>query len=71
VVSGREQMVGAPGRVLAVGTDSWAEVHGERWKIRSAEPLLPGQAVRVLAIDGLTLQVRTEPRPDEPERKGT
>jgi membrane-bound serine protease (ClpP class) len=71
VVSGREQMVGAPGRVLVVGTDSWAEVHGERWKVRSAEPLLPGQAVRVLAIDGLTLQVRTEPRPDEPERKGT
>jgi membrane-bound serine protease (ClpP class) len=70
VVSGREEMVGAPGRVLAVGPDSWAEVHGERWKIASTEPLAPGQAVRVLAIDGLTLQVRPDTRTDETEPKG-
>ncbi len=70
VVSGREQMVGASGRVLAVGPDSWAEVHGERWKIESAQPLAPGQAVRVLAIDGLTLQVRPDPHPAETESKG-
>ncbi|HEY6132656.1 MAG TPA: NfeD family protein, partial [Rubrivivax sp.] len=70
VVSGREEMVGAPGRVLEVGRASWAEVHGERWKIESSQPLAPGQAVRVLAIDGLTLQVRPDPRPDETESKG-
>lgn len=70
VVSGREEMVGAPGRVLAVGPHSWAEVHGERWKIDSTEPLAPGQAVRVLAIDGLTLHVRPDTRTDETEPKG-
>jgi len=70
VVSGREEMVGASGRVLAVGTDSWAEVHGERWRIDSTEPLMPGQEVRVLAIDGLTLRVRPDTRPDETVRKG-
>jgi membrane-bound serine protease (ClpP class) len=70
VVSGREEMVGASGRVLAVGPQIWAEVHGERWKIESTEPLAPGQAVRVLAIDGLRLQVRPDDRPDGPESKG-
>lgn len=69
VVSGREEMVGARGRVLAVGPDSWAEVHGERWKIDSTEPLTPGQRVRVLAIDGLTLRVRAD-SPDETGHKG-
>ncbi len=68
VVSGREDMIGASGRVLAVDGDTcWAEVHGERWKVQSAQPLQPGQAVRVTALDGLTLQVR----PDiEPKDKG-
>lgn len=70
VVSGREEMVGASGRVLTAGPDSWAEVHGERWKIESTEPLAPGQAVRVLSIDGLRLQVRTDDRPHGPESKG-
>jgi len=69
VVSGREEMVGARGRVLAVGSDSWAEVHGERWKIDSTEPLTPGQRVCVLAIDGLTLRVRAD-SPDETGHKG-
>jgi membrane-bound serine protease (ClpP class) len=70
VVSGREEMIGAGGRVLAVGAQSWAEVHGERWRIDSAEPLRPGQAVRVLSIDGLTLRVRPETRADETDPKG-
>jgi len=70
VVSGREEMVGAPGRVLAVGAQTWAEVHGERWRVESAEPLRPGQAVRVLAIDGLTLQVRPDARRGDTETKG-
>jgi membrane-bound serine protease (ClpP class) len=70
VVSGREEMIGAAGRVLAVGETSWAEVHGERWRIDSREALHPGQTVRVLAIDGLTLQVRPDAQPDETKAKG-
>jgi len=32
-------------------------VRGELWRVRSAEPLAPGQRVQVDALDGLTLQV--------------
>ncbi|MEO8187540.1 MAG: nodulation protein NfeD [Burkholderiaceae bacterium] len=58
VVSGREQMLGAPGTVFAVdpGT-AWAEVHGERWRVRSSAPLAPGDRVRVARVEGLTLDV--------------
>lgn len=60
VVSRREEMTGAPGEVLAVENDgtAWALVHGERWKVTSPDPLAPGQRVRVLALHGLTLEVR-------------
>lgn len=63
VVSGREEMTGAPGEVLAVENDGvvWALVHGERWKVRSPDPLVPGQRVRVVGLRGLTLDVRAEP----------
>ena len=61
VVSGREEMIGARGEVLAVaGNDTWATVHGERWKVTSREPLVPGQRVRVLELRGLTLEVSPE-----------
>jgi membrane-bound serine protease (ClpP class) len=55
VVSGREEMIGAYGEVF--DSEGWASVHGERWRVRSAAPLAPGQRVRVTAIDGLTLTV--------------
>jgi membrane-bound serine protease (ClpP class) len=32
-------------------------VRGELWRVRSPEPLEPGQRVRVDALDGLTLRV--------------
>jgi membrane-bound serine protease (ClpP class) len=58
VVSGREQLVGAIGEVLAT-TDSgvFARVHGEVWRIRATAPLGRGQIVRVAGIDGLVLAV--------------
>ncbi len=63
VVSGREQLLRATGEVREVaGDETWAEVMGERWKVRSAQPLVPGQRVRVLGLDGLTLEVRAEPQ---------
>lgn len=61
VVSGREEMIGATGEVLALDDDIvWALVHGERWKVHSADALAPGQRVRVVALHGLVLQVRAE-----------
>jgi membrane-bound serine protease (ClpP class) len=58
VVSGREQMVGAIGEVVADfegrGT---VHVHGERWQARSDVPLKRGQAVAVTGMHGLVLDV--------------
>lgn len=64
VVSGREEMIGSHGTVVR-----WRRgkgrvlVHGEVWQARGAAPLAAGRAVRVTALEGLTLEVE----PDEPE----
>jgi membrane-bound serine protease (ClpP class) len=55
VVSGAEEMVGAVGEVI--DPQGWAFVHGERWQVRSRQPLSAGQKIRVSRIDGLTLDV--------------
>lgn len=61
VVSGREILVGESGRVLQVSDgEAWAEVLGERWKVASDQPLVPGQRVRVLGLRGLTLEVQAD-----------
>lgn len=59
VVSGREQLIGSHGEVLMDfdGKDGWARVHGETWRIRSKLPLVRGQKIRVLNMDGLILDV--------------
>jgi len=59
VVSGREEMPGAAGTVIAPAADGdwWVMVHGERWRARSRVPLAPGDRVRVDRLDGLTLDV--------------
>ena len=60
-------MSAGPGEVLADFTgEGWATVHGETWHVRSAMPLAQGQQVRVIRIDGLTLDV--EPQTIEPKR---
>lgn len=58
VVSGAEEMIGAVGEMLedAAG-ESWARVHGEMWRTRSAAPLRPGDKVRVRSRQGLLLEV--------------
>jgi len=62
IVSGPQELLGAPGEVLAdcVG-EGWATVHGETWRVRSATPLARGQHVRVTRLDGLTLDVEPQP----------
>jgi membrane-bound serine protease (ClpP class) len=56
VVSGVEEMVGATGTVFSVDAEGgWADIHGERWRVRSTKPLAVGTRVRVTAVDGLTL----------------
>jgi membrane-bound serine protease (ClpP class) len=59
VVSGREQLVGAQGEVDSVdAAATWAMVNGERWKVASAQPLVPGQRITVLGSHGLVLDVQ-------------
>ena len=58
VVTGREELIGSVGVVLdEAATESWARVHSERWRVRSAVPLARGQQVRVTACNGLELTV--------------
>jgi membrane-bound serine protease (ClpP class) len=58
VVSGREDMVGAEGVALEdFEAEGWVQVRGERWRGRSATPLLNGDRVRVTAMSGLILTV--------------
>jgi membrane-bound serine protease (ClpP class) len=61
VVSGREQLVGETGEVLADFTgEGWARVHSENWRVRSSVPLKAGARVRVKAMHGLVLEVIPE-----------
>jgi membrane-bound serine protease (ClpP class) len=59
VVSGTGMLIGQRGPVLqSHGDVAWAEIAGERWRVRADTPLTAGRMVRVLAVDGLTLRVR-------------
>ena len=67
VVSGREYMIGGTGEALADfehGTGTIL-VHGERWSARCERPVMRGQKVRVLELDGLVLTVEPVPEPVE------
>lgn len=58
VISGAQYMIGQTGTVTNTQGDvTYAEVQGELWKVRSHQPLRPGQKVRVVSIDGLVLAV--------------
>ncbi|QQG66846.1 NfeD family protein [Desulfobulbus oligotrophicus] len=59
VVSGREGMVGSLATVVGQGDNGqwWVYVHGERWLARSEHSLAPGARVRVVRLDGLTVEV--------------
>jgi membrane-bound serine protease (ClpP class) len=66
VVSGREEMLGAIGEVVADFDGRGAvHVHGERWQARSDVPLTRGQAVAVTGMHGLVLDVKPVAVPKE------
>src|SRR6267378_2905855 len=45
VVSGREELLGSTGQALEdFEQEGWGRIHGETWRIRSAEPLKIGRA---------------------------
>jgi membrane-bound serine protease (ClpP class) len=58
VVSGREELIGSDGVVLEdFEGEGWAQVHSERWRVRSPAPLGKGERITVTAMDGLVLDV--------------
>jgi membrane-bound serine protease (ClpP class) len=61
VVTGSEELIGAPGQIMREADGQWwARVHGEIWKVHSRFDLHQGQRVRVTRIDGLMLEVRPD-----------
>ncbi|MCU1366270.1 MAG: hypothetical protein JWN39_1909 [Ilumatobacteraceae bacterium] len=60
---GREWMIGEMGTAIAdIGPEGIADVAGGRWRARTnrATPLKAGDRLRVVAIDGVTLEVEPE-----------
>jgi len=61
VVSGREYLLGAPGEALEdFAGEGWARVQGERWRVRTKEPLRAGDRLRITAVHGLVLDATRE-----------
>jgi membrane-bound serine protease (ClpP class) len=61
VTAGQEAMLGARAEVVDwSGAAGHVFLLGERWNAIASQPLQPGQKVRVVAIDGLTLSVAPE-----------
>lgn len=58
VVSGAEEMLGSIGQVLEdIEETGLIHIHGETWQVQSKLPLRRGDQVKVIAIDGLILNV--------------
>ncbi|MGA3174045.1 MAG: nodulation protein NfeD [Syntrophorhabdales bacterium] len=61
VKTGREGLLGETGTARTdLAPSGKVFVHGELWDARSEEPVAPGERVRVVAVDGMTLRVKKE-----------
>ncbi|WP_103102943.1 nodulation protein NfeD [Pseudomonas sp. LFM046] len=67
LVSGDAGLVGSQTILLDQSVDDpcsgWVQLQGERWQVRSDSPLRSGQRVRVLARNGLLLDVTADEHP--------
>jgi membrane-bound serine protease (ClpP class) len=60
VVTGVENLVGAAGKAVEpLEPEGHVRVHGELWEARAPEAVPAGAQIRVVALDGLTLEVET------------
>ncbi|MEJ8566061.1 NfeD family protein [Elongatibacter sediminis] len=58
MVAGREELIGSSGEALETFSgDGFVFVHGERWRARSQSPIEAGSGIKVVGVDGLTLEV--------------
>jgi membrane-bound serine protease (ClpP class) len=61
LANGAPQLVGASGEVVEFRDGAgWALVQGEHWKVKSGEALSPGTRIRVVRLDGSTLEIAAE-----------
>jgi membrane-bound serine protease (ClpP class) len=61
VRSGPETLIGETATVVEdCAPAGQVRVHGEIWNARSTAPAMAGEAVRITALDGLTLHVEPE-----------
>jgi membrane-bound serine protease (ClpP class) len=61
VVTGNATLIGRSGLVRAwSGSAGEVQLHGERWQARATSSMAPGQRVRVIGRDGLTLFVEPD-----------
>ena len=70
-VTGDSELIGRLAAIIAVPADDpnrgWVNLLGENWQVHSAAPLQVGQQVRVLARQGLLLQVTAQPSTNREE----
>lgn len=63
-VTGTEGMVGEMGTALTdIGSEGKVHVHGEIWQASSPQPIESGNRVRVVAVEGLNIEVTRENGP--------
>jgi membrane-bound serine protease (ClpP class) len=61
VATGTAALIGLTGRIVGwTGTEGEVLVQGERWRARATQSLQPGQSVRVMDREGLTLLVQAK-----------
>jgi membrane-bound serine protease (ClpP class) len=71
VVTGAEALSGAEGEVVSwQGTEGRVRVLSEIWRARSASPLAPGDRIRVITCEGLTVIVEPAPPPSRSRSVG-
>ena len=59
-VAGLAHMRGAEGEVIRTEPTLRVRVEGENWQASTQSPLVPGDAVRIIDVDGLTLEVEPQ-----------
>ena len=68
-VTGPEALIGMSGRArtaIGPGRPGQIDVRGEIWRAESTAPIEPGDPVRVVAINGLTLSVEPAGKQSSP-----
>ncbi|MCB0832870.1 MAG: nodulation protein NfeD [Bacteroidetes bacterium] len=62
ITTGREGMIGESGTIVMLSEDGksgQANIHGELWRIYSTDRLTTGEAVKVVALNNLRLEVKS------------